>query len=439
MAEQTQAETRSTDPTGKCFVSYRRSCLPDVEKIVDAMLDLGVPPWQDRRDLTSQPLAAALRTALDAPDTAGALLWISEDVDQSPAILEIEAPRMLARARRDPAFFAELWLAGGLDYARAAEVFRPAGMVDNIAAAWHLERARTTSLTTTVDGESSTTRQGIDDAEAMRIAARLLARRLQKVHECLPAGQPLRILFNAHAEANEGFVPGFAVQINWSRHFAHRFAPPAVWEGRLLPALDMVARAARAAAPRRPVLGEGRATLTACLALGRAFREVGDIPFGWVQKPSGATWRLSEGSTDSGFCVEALRDQRLGARDLGIFVSVTGDVEPAVRATPELPPFRAVVSVRPGDGSVRRDLGTAGEAAHLARLVADAVRTARHELKVIERTHLFLAGPNGLAVLLGQQLNALGPVQTYEHLQTPQDGVGRYVAAALLTDPNPAC
>jgi hypothetical protein len=34
-------------------------------------------------------------------------------------------------------------------------------------------------------------------------------------------------------------------------------------------------------------------------------------------------------------------------------------------------------------------------------------------------------------MLIGQLLNTLGPVQTYEHVST--DGVGVYVSAALLT------
>jgi hypothetical protein len=39
--------------------------------------------------------------------------------------------------------------------------------------------------------------------------------------------------------------------------------------------------------------------------------------------------------------------------------------------------------------------------------------------------------PAGLAMLIGQLLNTLGPAQTYEHIST--DGVGVYVPAALLT------
>lgn len=43
---------------------------------------------------------------------------------------------------------------------------------------------------------------------------------------------------------------------------------------------------------------------------------------------------------------------------------------------------------------------------------------------------LFLAGPAGIAMLLGQLANGLGPIQTYEHLA--DDAMGRYEPAALV-------
>jgi len=53
----------------------------------------------------------------------------------------------------------------------------------------------------------------------------------------------------------------------------------------------------------------------------------------------------------------------------------------------------------------------------LARTVAEEIRRVRTEHPYATRTHIFLSGPLGLAVLIGQQLNGLGQVQTYEHIQ----------------------
>jgi hypothetical protein len=58
------------------------------------------------------------------------------------------------------------------------------------------------------------------------------------------------------------------------------------------------------------------------------------------------------------------------------------------------------------------------------------VLTARRRWRDIRRIHLFIAGPAGLGVLVGQLLNGLGPTQTYEHV--PSDGIGHYRRAVLL-------
>ena len=57
-------------------------------------------------------------------------------------------------------------------------------------------------------------------------------------------------------------------------------------------------------------------------------------------------------------------------------------------------------------------------------------QSARQEYRPLGVVHLFMAVPVGLAMLIGQQLNTFGDIQTYEHIST--DGVGVYRAAARL-------
>ena len=428
----TASPKATTDPTGKCFISYRRSHLDDVTLLMEALLDRGVPLWQDRRDLRAQPLGDALETALGATDTCGCLVWISADFAESAVIREIEAPLIVQRTRTDPAFFAEFWLADGLEYEQATQSFQPSGLVEDLSNCWSVERAETVQA---IDEKGREVRR-IDSREAARIATRVLERRLATVHSTLDPDEPIRVLFNAHAEAGEAFVPGCAIHLNWARHFQLRHAPPDIWSERLLPSLRAVLAAVRAQAPGRRLLVEGRATIASCLALGRVFREVTGIPVTWVQQPSGSHWTLSEPVLECGFEVLPLHGRRAGAHDLAVFASLTGDVEPAVTATPGLPGFQGVLTVRPRDGSSRRDLIHPGEATHLAKMIAASIRDARARLRSVERTHLFFAGPAGVALMLGQQLNALGPVQTYEHDQSTS-GRGSYRPAALLAETQP--
>ena len=64
--------------------------------------------------------------------------------------------------------------------------------------------------------------------------------------------------------------------------------------------------------------------------------------------------------------------------------------------------------------------------------VADVARSARAQYRVRGKVHLFMAVPVGLAMMIGQLLNILRQVQTYEHV--PERATGRYVPAALLGD-----
>ena len=418
----------ATDVTGRCFVSYRRSHVDDVSKVVAAMLDHGVPAWQDLRDLESEPLESALDEVLRSPSTSGSLVWLSEDFQGSDVVTRIEAPRLLERLERDESFFAEIWLADDLDFARASELFRPSGRHAALSESWNVKRA-VMSDHTLPDGSLG---RRIDEAEARRVAVTLLRRRLSRIHAALPPGQPIKVLVSAYGEDGEAFEPGYAVQLNWSRLFTHRFATADKWQEVIAPALAGVYQAVRNAAPGRALAVEGRSSLAACLSLGHTFREVTKVPLSWTQHPSGAVWSLAVPPVDAGFRV-SLRHQHVGSNDLAVLISVAGDVEPAVVATSTLPTFRAVLKVAPADGSARREL-VAAQGAQLARQIVGAIREIRGQLRTIERIHLFLAGPAGLAVLLGQLLNAVGPVQTYEHDQT--SGVGCYRAATLLGDPS---
>lgn len=54
----------------------------------------------------------------------------------------------------------------------------------------------------------------------------------------------------------------------------------------------------------------------------------------------------------------------------------------------------------------------------------------RNRLAPVNQIHMFMAGPAGLAVMIGQLSNTLGPMQTYEYIT--QTGTGVYQPAALL-------
>jgi hypothetical protein len=86
--------------------------------------------------------------------------------------------------------------------------------------------------------------------------------------------------------------------------------------------------------------------------------------------------------------------------------------------------MRAVIKVVPVAGRPDRQL-TAGAACRLAHEIAEAVRGAKTTHEGVREVHLFLACPVGLAMMIGQLLNAVGPMTVYEHVD--DDAVGHYV------------
>ncbi|MCZ6562977.1 MAG: SAVED domain-containing protein, partial [Deltaproteobacteria bacterium] len=140
-------------------------------------------------------------------------------------------------------------------------------------------------------------------------------------------------------------------------------------------------------------------------------------------------WNIDSEQESAEFIVEK-KDGNVVGEDLAVLVSVNADVEPALATTrSDLPLFRGFVHIRhPKEASYL--IKNAGQAAHIAKLVADEIRNARTEFHLRGRIHLFMAVPAGLAMMVGQLLNTLGPIQTYEHI--PTDPTGRYHPAALL-------
>lgn len=401
-------------------MSYRRSRLNEVERLVPALHEHGIPTWQDRKNLASEPTVEAIQKALGCPTTAGAILWLSADVAKSDIILQEEAPRIIKRARTGDGFTAKLCLANSLHFGDAAKILQMPGSIENPSKSWNLKP---------IEGDPAT------DTAIFGVARAALARRLSVIHSKLPPDVPLRLAFNAHAQAKPAFELGYALHVDWTAHFQHRHAPAAAWSDRLVPALSAIVDAIRTSAPKRAVVGEGYISLTAAFALGRAFMEPSGISLTWKQLPKGDLWALRHDATDSPLRAQ-LASHDASAADLAVFVSVRGPVEPAVQASMSaLPAFRAVLRIEPPDGLGTAHIKNTEEASAVARLVASEIRKARATYPVIKRTHLFFSGPVGIAIMIGQQLNAVGPVQLYEHHQTPDDAVGTYKASALLCDP----
>ncbi len=118
------------------------------------------------------------------------------------------------------------------------------------------------------------------------------------------------------------------------------------------------------------------------------------------------------------------------SEDIALLVSINWDVEEALRESRDVvPSFRGYVRLR-GPGGGEADLSSAGQAVDAVHRTVLEIKKVQREWRNVRGVHVFMSAPAGFAVMFGQLINGLGPVQTYEHVQN--DAIGVYRRAALL-------
>jgi hypothetical protein len=116
--------------------------------------------------------------------------------------------------------------------------------------------------------------------------------------------------------------------------------------------------------------------------------------------------------------------------DLAVAIGMTIDPTSAVTAYLNAAgvPVRSLLVLMPAEGAHDQSVAGAGQAVAYAQALRNAVR-AQLESEPSSRVHLFLAGPGGLALLLGHRWNCVTSTTVYEHL-----GPGRGYVQAFTVD-----
>lgn len=397
-----------TDRRGRCFVSYRRSRAAEVSDLGRRLRVRGIPVWVDISDLGPGSTEEQIRKALEDEGCAAAVAWITPEVADSSVIRRVEVPGIVRRVSRNDGFFGVFVAAGGLDYEGAAKI-----AAENLGATdlrfWNQHR---------VDGDPAT------PEELDFVADVVLAQRLEGIAKSFESGEPLRV--GLWVRRQPPATSDSDLQLDWTDSFIGRQANLGSWDADLLPALASVQQEVGRHLGSRRLILHGYPTLAAAVAVGRAFPAVAGMPVTWEQLAedgSYAEWSLSTPAEPSGFAITSTGMDPNG-EGLALLVSVMHDTTLAFAATSDLPAMRAALEVIPNGGNPLRRL-TPGAARQLATELADAIRRARETYIGVKDVHLFLAGPVGLAIMVGQLLNAVGPITIYEHLDDSAVGVYR--------------
>jgi SMODS-associated and fused to various effectors sensor domain len=200
---------------------------------------------------------------------------------------------------------------------------------------------------------------------------------------------------------------------------------PAAWTT-MAAELDAAAARLRAAGYRR-ILVRGALRQATFFAVGAALRQVTGVELAYVQR--GQLWS-SDHAADRQMRLTERVDELGGNDGLAVAVAVSTDPGDAVRkclAAKQLPAKR-LLTLFPEPGPSDQAIPTASAAVATATAVREHVRRHIEELEA-DRVYLFLAGPGGIALLLGHRWNRVAPTRVYEHL-----GIGKgYVPAFAIS------
>ena len=229
------------------------------------------------------------------------------------------------------------------------------------------------------------------------------------------------------------------IQIDWTKHFLNGVAPDEIWAQRLLPELDSVYRQVGRTSPEPAVALRQRAPISVGLAFGAIFSSASGIRI-WVEQRTDDRdvqwWAAQEDApTITGRLLNPqhtlLNPQ---AQDTLIEVGVTHAIAQSVdqwrqaqahtfaehiRFVPNLEPGRTAVPDAAHALAMARQIGAACVAAHTARPAGTI--------------HMVVAAPFGLALMIGQKLNACGMVQCYDFAKS--SGSAMYVPSCRLNAP----
>ncbi len=205
-------------------------------------------------------------------------------------------------------------------------------------------------------------------------------------------------------------------ELDWSAHFDHlsrRVPDTTTWNSRLLPELRTLERTISQQTSCRCIRLRGSLCLSAAFAIGHVFSIAGGYRIELLHRTE--IWR-SETLPDPFSQLTAIEEPGVPeASDLLFVLSVTGDARPQVEAfvQQQAMVFCACLYLSPQEGPHDFSIQGIAQASALARQVRLELRKALANHRPT-MTHLFYFGPQSLAILIGQKLNACGTIQLYE-------------------------
>jgi hypothetical protein len=235
-----------------------------------------------------------------------------------------------------------------------------------------------------------------------------------------------------HGWGKRAFDRAPTVELDWTSYFdraSRRIPDQSAWEQFLFPALARARDELSTHAGGTYIDFRGKIPLTAALSVDMTFPEVGGYKFRAEQPTRGENylWRSDARPSERAFHATEQEDDEK-AKDILVTLAITGPAREDVRVLSEQLSgvLKALVYAEPengpGDGAITGD----HDAVAFAIRAKELIRGSRNKYRAV-RTHLVLYAPATFCLFLGQRLNAVGEIITYE--RTAQ---GEYQPSVIL-------
>jgi len=233
-----------------------------------------------------------------------------------------------------------------------------------------------------------------------------------------PEAPPVSLWIHGWARRRYDRPP--TIELDWTAYFdrsSRQVPDQRTWDEVLFPQL---ARAREELAQQHGasyIDFRGKLPLSAALAVGAAFPEVGGYSFRAEQPTRGETylWRSDARPSERHFNV--VEEEGVPGEDLLMAFCVTGPAWIDVQGLfEETGTYSAVVYTEVDNGPGGAALRSDADATAIAFHAKDLIRQYRQKYRA-SRTHLVLYGPAAFCLFLGQRLNALGEVVGYERTE----------------------
>jgi hypothetical protein len=240
----------------------------------------------------------------------------------------------------------------------------------------------------------------------------------QRGLRAIPTQQPQASLW-IHGWARRHYDVTPTSELDWTSFFrleTRSVATQEVWDKQLFPQLREARTKFAAMSAGTYIDFRGKLPLTASLAVGFVFSEAFGVRFR-VEQPSGGEtflWRSDAGSEPFELSGQQALLEPQASEGIVAF-SITGDATADIQRLAQSRPgaFKAILNLTPKPGPSATSIHSAGEAVSMANQAKEQMRRFRTEFG-LSAIHLVLYCPSTVALFLGQRMNALGKVGTWE-------------------------